>query len=432
LGGDVARRAAPDHGIGPRQQAGADVAEALRRFQQLTPPLAAKALEDTLFYRYGPLLSRNEVGASPARFALAPEAFHALVQARATDFPHAMLATATHDHKRGEDTRCRLAVLSEMPEEWRKTAYRWIRALPDGGHLSLADRYMLVQTLVGAWPADWAADTVEHKADVMADWTARVAQWQLKALREAKIHTSWTDPDPAYEDAARATLAFLQDAGPGRRLMAEIAAYALGLAPAGMINSLSQTLLRNTLPGVPDLYQGTELWDYSLVDPDNRRAVDYPRRISLLAQAPAAEGRMSTRESDWRSGAVKQALIQRLLAARRRHPALSSHGGCDRLKVTGPNAHHVLAWLRRDEEEAALIIAPRLCARQLSGYASGEPATARQFWAGTAICPPDVMKSMAWRNAVSGERVQPGPDGALHLHELLHDLPVALCLSAHP
>jgi len=431
LGGGADQHATPERGNGPPQQAEAETAEALRRFQQLTPPLAAKALEDTLFYRYGPLLSRNEVGASPGRFALAPEAFHALVQARANDFPHAMLATATHDHKRGEDTRARLAVLSEMPEEWRKTAYRWIHALPDGGRLSLADRYMLAQTLVGAWPADWAPDTVEHQANVVAGWIERVAQWQLKALREAKIHTSWTDPDPAYEAAARTALVFLRDSRPGRRLLAEIAAYAWNLAPAGMINSLAQTLLRNTLPGVPDLYQGTELWDYSLVDPDNRRAVDYPRRIAMLAQAGAAEGGISARESDWRSGAVKQALIQRLLAARLRHPALSSHGGCVLLAVAGPNAHHVLAWLRRHEDETALIVAPRLCASRLSGYASGEPAAARAFWSGTAIYLPDALSSCAWRNAVSGKTVQPGPDGALHLDELLRDLPVALCLSPH-
>ena len=434
LDGDAARHATPEHRNGPPRHADTEAAEALRRFQQLTPPLAAKALEDTLFYRYGPLLSRNEVGASPARFALPPEAFLGLVQARADDFPHAMLATATHDHKRGEDTRARLAVLSEMPEQWRKTAYRWIQALPDGGRLSLADRYMLVQTLVGAWPADWTADAIEYKAEVVAGWIERVAQWQLKALREAKIHTSWTDPDPAYENAARAALAFLRDSGPGRRLLAEMAAYALQLAPAGMINSLAQTLLRNTLPGVPDLYQGTELWDYSLVDPDNRRAVDYPRRIAMLAeaQALAAEGGICTRESDWRSGAVKQALIQRLLAARQRHPALSSHGGCVALTVAGPNARHLLAWLRHHEDGTALIVTPRLCASRLSGYASGEPAAARGFWAGTVIQLPDAIRNGAWRDAVSGVPVQPGPDGALHLHDLLRELPVALCLSLHP
>lgn len=424
LGGSPA-----DPATAPLPQSEPNAAQALRRFQQLTPPLAAKALEDTLFYRYGPLLSRNEVGASPQRFALSPEAFHALVEARARDFPHAMLATATHDHKRGEDARARLAVVSEMPQAWRKTAYRWTHALPDAGLLTLADRYLLVQTLIGAWPADWEADIIEQRPESVAAWIERVAQWQLKALREAKLHTSWTDPDPAYEAAGLGALEFLRDAAPGRRLLAEIAAYALELAPAGMINSLAQTLLRNTLPGVPDLYQGTELWDYSLVDPDNRRAVDYPPRIAMMARTRASAA-VRPSATDWRSGAVKQALIQRLLAARQRHPALFGQGECVPLAVTGTHAQHVVAWLRRHEEEHALIVAPRLCALRLSGYARGEPRAARDFWADTALCLPDAIKGLAWRDAMGGEKARSGSGGALPLSELLHELPVALWLPA--
>jgi len=429
LGGSPADPATAEQTTVPLAQPGPEAALALRRFQQLTPPLAAKALEDTLFYRYGPLLSRNEVGASPQRFALSPEAFHALVEARARDFPHAMLATATHDHKRGEDARARLAALSEMPQAWRKAAYRWIRALPDGGLLTLADRYLLVQTLIGAWPADWDADIIAQQPESVAAWIERVVQWQLKALREAKLHTSWTDPDPAYEAAGLGALAFLRDAAPGRRLLAEIAEYALELAPAGMINSLAQTLLRNTLPGVPDLYQGTELWDYSLVDPDNRRAVDYPPRIAMLARARASAA-VRPSAVDWRSGAVKQALIQRLLSARQGHPALFGDGECIPLAVTGTRAGHVVAWLRRHEDEHALIVAPRLCARHLSGYARGEQQAAREFWAGTVLCLPDAVRDLAWRDAMGGEKARTGADGALPLSEMLRELPVALWLSA--
>ncbi|MGS1107697.1 malto-oligosyltrehalose synthase [Achromobacter anxifer] len=428
LGGRPADSPTARHAAAPLAQAETDAAQALRRFQQLTPPLAAKALEDTLFYRYGPLLSRNEVGASPQRFALSPEAFHALVEARARHFPHAMLATATHDHKRGEDARARLAVLSEMPDAWRKTAYRWIHALPDAGLLALADRYLLLQTLVGAWPACRDADAIERQPGSVAAWIERVAQWQLKALREAKLHTSWTDPDPAYEAAARGALDFLRDTVAGRRLLAEIAAYALELAPAGMINSMAQTLLRNTLPGVPDLYQGTELWDYSLVDPDNRHAVDYPPRVAMLARARAC-ATVQSGVADWRSGAVKQALIERLLAARQRHTALFRQGTCVPLSVKGTHAHHVVAWLRRHEDECAVIVAPRLCALRVSGYARGDHAAAAKFWADTALCLPDAVSGLAWRNAIGGETGWTSPDGTLPLSTLLRDLPVALGLS---
>jgi len=401
---------------------------ALRRFQQLTPPLAAKALEDTLFYRYGPLLSRNEVGAAPECFALAPAEFLARTRARAQAHPRAMLATATHDHKRGEDARARLAVLSEMPQRWRDTALRWIQALPAANDApTLADRYLLVQTLVGAWPADWGAGDDMPDDAALADWFGRIGQWQTKALREAKLHTSWTDPDPAYEDAAQGLLDFLRADPAGRGLLEEIAAFAAGLAPAGMVNSLVQTLLRNTLPGVPDLYQGTELWDFSLVDPDNRRPVDYARREALLAQARAASA-PDLSDAAWRSGAVKLALIQRLLAARARTPALYAGADCEAVPVHGPRSGQVLAWLRRHADGDVLIVAPHLCALALADYARGRADAARGYWADTVL----RLPAARWRNALDGRRMTLLADGSLPLAEALRDLPVALCLSGPP
>ncbi|SSW66895.1 malto-oligosyltrehalose synthase [Achromobacter agilis] len=414
----------------PGQQAQAREArsQALHRFQQLTPPLAAKSLEDTLLYRYGPLLSRNEVGASPDGFALTADAFREKTDARARTHPRAMLATATHDHKRGEDVRARLAVLSEMPELWRDTALRWILALPAGDAPTLADRYLLVQTLAGAWPADWGAGRAAPPGDRLAQWLARVSQWQLKALREAKLHTNWTDPDPAYEAAAEGLLGFLLSDPAGRGLLGEIAAFASALAPAGMINSLTQTLLRNTLPGIPDLYQGTELWDFSLVDPDNRRPVDYRLREALLRQTRAA-GAIDLSDRAWRSGAVKQALIQRLLAARSRLPALFAQGDCKAVPALGSQAGHVLAWLRRHAGQSALIVAPHLWARGLAGYASGRAGEARAQWADTALRLPSPLASGAWHDATDGRRLRLRPDGSLPLAEILRDMPVALCLS---
>ncbi|CAB3920219.1 malto-oligosyltrehalose synthase [Achromobacter ruhlandii] len=403
-------------------------ARALRHFQQLTPPLAAKALEDTLFYRYGPLLSRNEVGASPARFSLEPAAFLAACAARGRSHPDALLATATHDHKRGEDSRCRLAALSEIPQDWIAAASGWIERLPGREQRpSPADRYLLLQTLVGAWPLELVPDDIDARPDAVAAWIARVAQWQLKALREAKLHTRWTAPDPRYEDAASQTLDALLTTPDGRTLLREIAGYALRLAPAGLVNSLAQTLLRNTLPGVPDLYQGADLWDFSLVDPDNRRPVDYARRAALLDGAPAA-GAIDASAAAWHSGAVKQALIQRALAVRARHPALLREGTLQPVAAQGPRAAHVLAFLRRHEDQALLVVVPRLCATAIDGYARGDAATARDHWAGTRLLLPDDAGGV-FLDPLSSRR---HPSPTWELDQLLHDLPVALCVSGDP
>ncbi|MEN4922783.1 malto-oligosyltrehalose synthase [Achromobacter spanius] len=401
--------------------------EALRRFQQLTPPLAAKALEDTLFYRYGPLLSRNEVGASPDAFALSADDFHDRCAARAREHPRAMLATATHDHKRGEDTRARLAALTEMPDRWMALAESWIGALPAG--LTRADRYMLIQTLVGAWPADGDAQQPTQDPAALRPWLARVGQWQLKALREAKLHTSWTDQDPVYEAAAQECLDYLSDDASGRELLAAIAGFAMELAPAGLVNGFTQTLLRNTLPGVPDLYQGTDLWDFSLVDPDNRRPVDYALRAALLA-ASSRDAAMPLDESAWRGGAVKQALIHRLLMARQRLPGPYAGGDFLRVHAEGAQAAHALAFLRRHDGQNALIVGCRLCALRVAGYACGDAPAARAFWGDTALRLPDGLPSLSLHDALTGRRVRASAGGLLPLAEILRDGPAALCLSA--
>ncbi|EHK64446.1 malto-oligosyltrehalose synthase [Achromobacter arsenitoxydans] len=401
--------------------------EALRRFQQLTPPLAAKALEDTLFYRYGPLLSRNEVGASPDVFSLSADDFHDCCASRARAHPRAMLATATHDHKRGEDTRARLAALTEMPARWMRLAQDWIDALPPG--LTRADRYMLIQTFVGAWPAEWDADRLARDPALTLTWLERIGQWQLKALREAKLHTSWTDPDPTYEAAAQACLDFLAQAPDGRELLAAIAGFAMELAPAGMVNSFTQTLLRNTLPGVPDLYQGADLWDLSLVDPDNRRPVDYTLRAALLAES-ARDPAMPLSAAAWRDGAVKQALIHRLLMARQRLPGPFMGGDFLRVQAEGSHARHVLAFLRRQDGQNALIVACRHCALQVADYARGDAAAARGFWNDTALRLPGGISGLSLHDALTGRRVRASAGGLLPLVEILRDGPAALCLSA--
>ena len=320
---------------------------ATTRFQQLSAPIAAKAVEDTAFYRYRALLSRNDVGFDTERFGWSAADFHARMQRRQAEQPHALLATATHDHKRGEDARARLAVLSEDPRAWIERLARWIaetEPLRTSGMPGRADIAMLLQMIVGAWPLDLALEDAVGRAA----FARRLAGWQEKALREAKLMTDWSDPNAAYETAARDLLhgLIVEDRAPVLR--ADIFAFVQRIAPAGTINSLAQTLLRLTAPGVPDLYQGTELWDFSLVDPDNRRPVDFALRQKLLGTAT------------WRDGAVKQALIVQALGLRKAMPDLFAHGSYEPLTAKGPLANHVVAFLRRHESDALAVLVPRL------------------------------------------------------------------------
>ncbi|MEP9380281.1 malto-oligosyltrehalose synthase [Aquabacter sp. CN5-332] len=418
LGGD-----APS-GLGDILEAGTR-AHAIAKFQQLTSPIAAKSVEDTLFYRYGRLLSRNEVGSDPAQMGLSPADFHAANAARLARLPSAMLATATHDHKRGEDARMRLAVLSEIPREWSLELERLMALaaplrteLESGIAPAPADEVMLYQTLIGAWPLNLSPEDV----DGLADYAERVAGWQLKALREGKGRTNWIFPDTAYEEACGRFLSAIMTEDAGTGLRRSLAAFAMRLAPAGALNSLAQTMLKYTVPGMPDLYQGTEFWDFSLVDPDNRRPVDYPARAAALdaGDAPAA---LLAR---WRDGRVKQALITRLLRARADHPAVFAAGTYEPLALEGPAAGRALAFLRRQEETALLVVVPRLCAAAL-GPEAELPLVPQAAWEDTSILVPDGFAE-SFTDLLTGRIMAPG-GGRLDLGALLRDFPVAALLS---
>jgi (1->4)-alpha-D-glucan 1-alpha-D-glucosylmutase len=414
-------------------------------FAQVTAPLAAKALEDTAFYRYGRLLSRNEVGADPAEFALDVDAFHAANLERAQRYPYALIATATHDHKRGEDVRARLAVLSEIADEWTATLRAWSTlnaphrrafasedAPDEKAGLAMActpllgpapnwapgpaAEAMLYQTLVGAWP--YGLDPTDEQG--VHAFVERVAQWQLKASREAKLQTSWHAPDEAYETAARA---FLFDIlAPQRRdgFLRELSSFVARIERAGAINSLSQTLLRTTCPGVPDLYQGTELWDFSLVDPDNRRPVDFDQRKAWLAGTPPSE-----QLTHWRDGRVKLGIVHRALTLRAVSPALFLEGSYVPLTVTGSRAHHAIAFARQHGDAYAIVIATRL-ASSLMGETNDVPLADPAVWEDTAIALPPALAGRALFDCMSPAAPKADGTGRLYLRDALSALPVAL------
>lgn len=330
----------------------AEAADAARRFNQLAAPVAAKAVEDTGFYRYGRLLSRNDVGFAPAHFGITADRFLAQMRARP---PHAMLATATHDHKRGADGRARLAVLSEIPDLWEKEVRSWfdINARHRREAITAGDEYQLYQTLVGAWPIE----------------TDRVLAWREKSLREAKLGTSWAAPKAEFEAAHKEFVrAILDDAG----FCARLDAFVSKIHPAGVLNSLVQCVLHYTVPGIPDLYQGTELYDFSLVDPDNRRAVDYALRRRLL------DARSDLR--DWQSGGAKLALIRRLLTLRREVP---DEFEAEPQRVDAPA--NVLAFRRGP----LLVAVPLQCARACIERGAPLPSLAGP-----------IDAPGAWRNAL--------------------------------
>ena len=389
---------------------------AMVRFQQLSAPTAAKSVEDTAFYRYGRLLSRNEVGSEPSPFERSS-------LDRRKRFPRALLATATHDHKRGEDTRARLAVLSEIPDEWEALLGRLIRLNAplkrdvDGGPApDAADELMLYQTLVAAWPL---ALGPEDQAGVRS-FAERVAGWQEKSLREAKRHSEWAAPNAEYEGACRAFLDQILDPERPTHVIQEIAAFAQRIAPAGAINGLTQTLLRLTSPGVPDLYQGTEFWDFSLVDPDNRRPVDYAARDAALSAAALPPELLPS----WRDGRVKQAIIARALDYRRRAPGLFAHGNFLRLRVEGKLADHAVAFARVHEGRACVTVATRLAAK-LGELPGDRPVVPPIAWEETSISLPRNLSDRQMTDVFGGEGYT-GTSGRLIVAKVLANLPVAL------
>jgi (1->4)-alpha-D-glucan 1-alpha-D-glucosylmutase len=331
----------------------------VRRFavkvQQFTGPMMAKSIEDTAFYRFHRLLALNEVGGEPAARGLSIADFHNEMQVRAATWPHGMTATATHDTKRGEDARTRILALSDMADEWAEFVRGWrklnagsVTAIDHGNELSSAHEYMLYQALLGSWPL----------GGIGQDFVERMQAYAVKAAREGKEQTSWLAPNQDYETRLKDYVEQILSASRSADFLASFDAFARRAALIGALSSLAQVALKATMPGVPDFYQGTELWDLSLVDPDNRRPVDFAARATALGAIgdapdwPALAGK-------WHDGRIKLALTRRLMAIRRQFPDIFTRGGYQPLEVVGPYRDNIIAFARNSGRDAIVVVTAR-------------------------------------------------------------------------
>jgi (1->4)-alpha-D-glucan 1-alpha-D-glucosylmutase len=406
------------------------------KFQQYTGPVQAKGMEDTAFYRHDPLLSLNEVGGDPGRFGITLEQFHVGNRDRLARYPLTMSATSTHDTKRGEDARARLNILSEIPTTWRETVMRWTRInaparSPRGGEavLERGDEYLYYQALLGAWPAD-----CEGPPD--RDFVNRMREYMRKATKEKKVRTSWINPSESYDEAVAN---FVEQTLTGTRskpFLAQFLPFQSRVARLGMVNSLSQLILKITSPGVPDLYQGSELWDLSLVDPDNRRPVDFAARARQLERMLPVLEHPSVNTAvpvvtemldHWRDGRIKQYLTSAALRFRKQHARLFQFGEYLSLFASGKGSDHVVAFVRRLGPTTVLVVAPRLVTT-LVGFEGGHPLGS-SVWGDTRIQIPNEWAAKSYRNVFTGETITPpeaGEGASIGIGDVLRVCPVSM------
>lgn len=400
------------------------------KFQQLTGPVMAKGVEDTTCYVYNRFISVNEVGGSPAEFGISLEEFHEGNRERARDWPSSMLATSTHDSKRSEDVRARLNVLSEMPKEWASEVLGWKRAnrrrkktLGDGRVAPDAnEEYFLYQTLVGAWPLE-----MESSAD-RAGFVRRIREYMTKALNEAKVNMSWTNPNPEYQQAVESFIArILTPSSKEHSFWGAMQSFLPRVSYFGALNSLAQLALKLTAPGVPDLYRGTELWDFSLVDPDNRRPVDYDLRQQFLSDLRVREMTGDLTQfcgellENWKDGRVKMWTAMRILHLRREHHDLFQRGSYEPLTIGDERDQHVVAFVRRWQEQAVIVAVPRFVYTLMRGEM--RPPLGADVWQDSAIIVPEQAGEL--ENVLTGERVHLR-DSRLLCSEVFGRFPVAV------
>jgi len=407
----------------------AAVRQFARKFQQVSAPAMAKGVEDTAFYRYNRLASLNDVGGDPTEFGFPPAKFHRASAHRAKHWPHTMLATSTHDNKRSEDVRARIDVLSEMPAGWRLRLRRWQRMnegrkamVEDAPAPSRNDEYLLYQVLLGSFPA------AAPDAGAIEKYRDRIVEYMRKAMREAKTRTSWARVNEEYEAATTAFVAALLDPRPGNVFLEDLRAAVHAVAWLGYLNSLAMAAVKYTSPGVPDCYQGNELLDLSLVDPDNRRPVDYEVRRGLLdrlSALPEAPGDAQLREvfTSSADGRAKLYLMWRLLRLRHEREALFLEGAYVPLHTSGTHARHAVAYARRHGKQAVVTVVPRLVATL--GLEPGELPCGTAVWGDTRVDAPFLAADAELRDVVTGRAVRL-EHGGIALGALLAAAPVAV------
>jgi (1->4)-alpha-D-glucan 1-alpha-D-glucosylmutase len=406
------------------------------RFQQMTGPIMAKGVEDTAFYVYNRFVSLNEVGGNPERFGTSLDTFHGQNIERTKFWPHAMISTMTHDTKRGEDVRARLDVLSEIPDEWRECLNRWSRinkkmkTVIDGQWIpDRNEEYLLYQTLIGVWPIrpmDEGDDEVFKR---------RIRAYMLKAVREAKVNTSWISPNLMYEENLLKFINAVLSRSRNNPFLRDLEMLHTKISYCGMFTSLSQTLLKIASPGVPDFYQGTELWDFSLVDPDNRKPVNFDLRKESLAalkkkiESPGADLKEFAKSliQEWKDGTPKLYVIFKALNYRKRNPLLFRDGNYIPLETGGNLSEHVCALARQRKEETVLVVVPRFLVPLVERDEEGP--LSREVWGDTRIVIPEEIPGNRFTDIFTGETIEKTEQdgqGVLPLGHVLANFPVAM------
>jgi (1->4)-alpha-D-glucan 1-alpha-D-glucosylmutase len=401
------------------------------RFQQYTAPVMAKGTEDTALYEYNRLVSLNEVGNDPRHFGNSVNAFHHFNQERARKWPHSLLCLSSHDTKRGADTRARINVLSEIPQQWHEAVFRWHRinrTRKDKSEAVIArnDEYLFYQTLVGTFPL------AELSEPEFSAYRERVENYMLKAVREAKQFSSWTNPNTAYEQAVGQFVKRCLNGTHSTLFLPDFLEFEREIRPAGLLNALSQTLLLLTSPGVPDSYQGNENWRFSLVDPDNRRPVDFNRNSNILTELDKRTGQdradlLETIED----GRIKLFVVAQTLRFRRKYSDLFQNGDYIKIDCSGTQADHIVAYARKTQDKWALIVVPRLTISLL------DKETRRfrpEIWQDTALTLPQESPSRFYelfgRNALTVNDVN--GNRLLKLGEVFECFPFALLTNLAP
>ncbi|HVQ63800.1 MAG TPA: malto-oligosyltrehalose synthase [Terriglobia bacterium] len=406
------------------------------KFQQTTSPVTAKGMEDTAFYRYHRLVSLNEVGGDPEHFGMPVEDFHRRMRERQARWPHALSASSTHDTKRSEDARARINVLSELPREWKRHVGRWHRLnrkhrpetegelMPDRN-----DEYLFYQTLIGVWPFEPMHDGTYRS------FCERVQRYMQKAVNEAKVHTSWINPNPTYDHAVQAFVEAVLDRTKTNRFLEDFLPFQARVARYGLYNSLSQLLLKVTAPGIPDFFQGTELWSLHLVDPDNRSAVDYQIRMTMVEHLRQTVDQLGWNRTQFaqslfeqaHDGRIKLYLAMISLEYRRLHPELFQKGEYRSLECGGSKRQHVCAFARIHEENALVTVVPRLLA--LLKPDSNQIPIGAATWNDSCVAAPPWPRPSKFRHLVTGEIViteSVGGRWVLPLAKVFQHCPIAL------